>query len=317
VATYFVTGGTGFLGAYVIRDLLAANHRVTAFDLFPDRPMLELVAGPGPARDVRVVRGDVTLAAQLFGALREAAAEAIVHLASPLPPESELDTTASMRTMTEGHVNVLEAARIFGLRRVVWASATSVFGRPEHHGGLETAVPNDAPHFPETLYGIWKSANERLAALYFTRSGVDSIGLRFNQGYGPGKKRGRPFGYQLFEYALLGQPYRVPYGDDLVNWQYIEDIAAVIVRALDGPPTRTRVFNTTGEVITMRETVDLLRGFLPGARLDLEPGRTGLAWRFDTTALREEIGFGTPLSVAEGFQRTIATMQHWRDAGKW
>ena len=70
MATYFVTGGTGFLGAYVIRDLLAANHRVTAFDLFPDLPMLELVAGPGPARDVRVVRGDVTLAAQLFGAVR-------------------------------------------------------------------------------------------------------------------------------------------------------------------------------------------------------------------------------------------------------
>ena len=46
MATYFVTGGTGFLGAYVIRDLLAANHHVTAFDLFPDLPMLELVGTP-------------------------------------------------------------------------------------------------------------------------------------------------------------------------------------------------------------------------------------------------------------------------------
>jgi len=145
----------------------------------------------------------------------------------------------------------------------------------------------------------------------------DSIGLRFNQGYGPGKKRGRPFGYQLFEHALLGLPYRVPYGDDLVNWQYVEDIAAVIVRALHTSTTRTRVFNTTGEVITMRQTVDVLAELLPDARLELEPGRTGLVWRVDTAALREQLGVGAPVTVREGFARTVATLRAWRDAGTW
>ncbi|HXJ80266.1 MAG TPA: NAD(P)-dependent oxidoreductase [Candidatus Methylomirabilis sp.] len=317
MGAYLVTGGTGFIGAYVVRDLLASDHRVAVFDLFPDLPMLELVAGPAAAERVSVIRGDVTIATQIFGAVREAGAEAIVHLASPLPPESERDASSSLYGITEGHVNVLETARILGLRRVVWASVTSVFGRPEHHGGLDAAVANDAPHFPETLYGIWKSANERLASLYFARFGVDSIGLRFNQGYGPGKKRGRPFGYQLFEHALLGLPYRVPYGDDLVNWQYVEDIAALIVRALHAPTTRTRVFNTTGEVVTMRDTAALLASMLPGARLELEPGRAGLVWRVDTTALRDELGAGAPVPVREGFARTIATLRGWKEAGKW
>jgi nucleoside-diphosphate-sugar epimerase len=199
----------------------------------------------------------------------------------------------------------------------VWASVTSVFGRPEHHGGLDVSVANDAPHFPETLYGIWKSTNERLSGLYFDRFGVDSIGLRFNQGYGPGKKRGRPFGYQLFEHALLGLPYRVPYGDDLVNWQYVEDIAAVIVRALHASTTRTRVFNTTGEVITMRQTVDVLAELLPQARLELEPGRTGLVWRVETAALREHLGVAAPVTVRDGFARTVDTLRAWRDAGTW
>jgi len=108
---------------------------------------------------------------------------------------------------------------------------------------LDVAVANDAPHFPETLYGICKSANERLSALYFERFGV--------------------------------------------------------------------------EVITMRQTVDVLAELLPDARLELEPGRTGLVWREDTAALREQLGVGAPVTVREGFARTVATLRAWRDAGTW
>jgi len=116
-------------------------------------------------------------------------------------------------------------------------------------------------------------------------------------------------GYQLFEHALLGLSYRVPCSDDLVNWQYVEDIAAVIVRALHVPTTRTRVFNTTGEVITMRQTVDVLAELLPNARLELEPGRTGLVWCVDAAALREQLGVGAPVTVREGIARTVATLR--------
>ena len=316
MTTCLVTGGTGFIGAYVVRDLIGASHDVTVIDVQPDLPTLRLIA-PAAADRVRVIRADVAVAPQLFAAIAETRPEIILHLASPLPPQSEEDASESLRVMTDGHVNVLEAARIFGVRRVVWASATSVFGRPEHHGGLDVPVPNDAPHYPETLYGICKSTNERLSALYRQRFRVDSIGLRFNQGYGPGKKRGRPFGYRLFEHALLGEPYRVPYGDDLVNWQYVEDIATIIIRAAQAPPTRAHVFNTTGDVITMRETVKVLTDLLPGAPLELEPGMTGLTWRYDTTTLEAEIGPPPPVAVADGFRRTIATLRAWKEAGLW
>lgn len=103
-------------------------------------------------------------------------------------------------------------------------------------------VADDAPHYPATLYGITKSANERLATLYRSRHGVDAIGLRFCQGYGPGKRRGRPFGYQMFEKAVLGAACSVPYGDDLINWQSVEDMAEITLglsTRLTAAPTST------------------------------------------------------------------------------
>jgi nucleoside-diphosphate-sugar epimerase len=314
---YLITGGTGFLGCYVTRELLAAGHSVACFELRPDLTTLELVAGRSAGPDLTILPGDVTQPMQLVAAASQLRPDVLIHLASPLPPDTERDATLALTGMTQGHVNVLETARIVGAKKVVWASATSVFGRPAHHGGLESTVPNDAAHHPETLYGIFKSANERLAEFFWERHGVDAIGLRFCQVYGPGKRRGRPFGYRLFEHALLGEPYLVPYGDDVVNWQYVDDVAALIVRVSHAPPTRTRTFNTTGQVLSMSQTLDILRDLLPQARLELEPGTTGLVWHYDTAALEREVGVGPPTPVHEGFERTIATMRQWKDAGVW
>jgi len=300
----------------VVRDLLRAGHPVVVFDLMPDARTLALIAS-GANRQVTVVRGDVRSPAELMAAAKLGALDTIVHLASLLPPETERDAASSLQQMVQGHINVLDAARLFDVRRVVWASAPSVFGNPRRFGGTDAEVPNDAPHYPETLYGICKSTNERLAELYRREFNVDSIGLRFCQGYGPGKRRGRPFGYELFEKALLGEPYAAPYGDDMMNWQYIEDMAALVVRACEAPRTETRVFNTTGDVLSMRDSVALLKSMLPQARLEAAPGTMGLAWKYDTAPLEREIGVRGRTPIRDGFAKTIATLQHWKAEGLW
>ncbi len=199
----------------------------------------------------------------------------------------------------------------------MWASAASVFGPPERHGGADVTVANDAPHYPVTLYGICKSANERLSAFYWERYAVDSVGFRFCQGYGPGKRRGRPFGYQMFEKALLGIPYTLPYGDDVINWQHVDEMAEIIVRASRAGPGPTRIFNTTGQVVPMREAAALLRRLAPRARLSLEPGTAGLVWRYDASRLEAELGFRSRIGVEEGFRRTLDTLRAWKEAGTW
>lgn len=314
---YLITGGTGFLGSYVVRDLLRDGEAVTLYDLRPDEQTLGLVAGREAIARCTIVQGDVTSAPQLFAAVRDANPSVIVHLASPLPPDSERDTTVSLAQMTQGHVNVLEAARVLGVEKVVWASATSVFGPPERHGGVDVTVANDAPHYPVTLYGICKSANERLATLYWERHGVDSVGFRFCQGYGPGKRRGRPFGYQMFESALLGRPCVLPYGDDVINWQPVDEMAEIVLRASRAAPGPTRVFNTTGEVVPMRDSVALLARLAPQAKVSVEPGTAGLVWRYDASRLEAELGFRTRTRIEEGFRRTLETLRAWKEAGTW
>lgn len=293
-----ITGGAGFLGRRTAELLSEAGAEVSLVDVRP-------VSGGRWS----VLPIDISSATDVFTIIGEIRPDYVVHLASLLPPESEARWARSEMVIVGGFVSLLEAARAFSVRRVVWASATSVFGDPVHHGGLDVEVPNDAPHYPSTIYGICKSSCERIAELYYKRYTLDTLGLRFAQGYGPGKERGRAFGYELFEAVAARIPYRVPFGNDLINWQYLDDMAELIVRALHVQPTQTRVFNTSGEVLTMKETVALLEELAPGCELQVEPGVTGLAWRYDTSELEREFGRVRITSARDGFTKTLDALR--------
>jgi nucleoside-diphosphate-sugar epimerase len=312
-----ITGGTGFIGSYVARDLLARGAKVTLVDLKPDLDTLRLVCGEDVEGRVAIVAANMSVGSEVTEAIALSRPEVVVHLASLLPPEAERSTEAALAGITGSHVATLEASRLFGVKRLIWASATSVFGPPERHGGIERTVGDDAPHWPVTLYGIAKSANERLGLLYRERHGLDCIGFRFCQGYGPGKRRGRPFGYQMFEKAILGEPYAVPYGDDIINWQYVEDIAQILMNAIDMPYRGIPVYNTSGEVLSMRETLEILRELAPRAKIEANPGTAGLVWRYAADALARDNGFRNATPVREGFARTLDTMKAWQQLGRW
>lgn len=310
---YLITGGTGFVGTYLTRNLLERGDEVVLYDLKPNRRALEDVVGAGNMKRIKIVTGDVTDIDQLEKAAADYSAGMIIHLANPLPPVSEEDPLRSLKLITLGHLNALEVTRRLKLKKMVWAGVTSVFGMPEKHGGTSFSleIGNDAPQYPDSLYGIYKSTNERLCEFYRTNYGVDSVGLRLGQGYGAGKRTGRPFGIELFKHVLSGEPYDVPNGDDIVNWQYVEDIAELFVRAIDAPPLKHLVFNTTGEVITMKETLQICRELYPDCKLNPLPGTCGILWKYDTEILKEELGEFKVTPVREGFKKTMEDMRKY------
>src|SRR4051812_22842085 len=128
--TVLITGGSGFVGSYVARDLLRAGSRPVVVDTVLEPGILELVV-PEPDRDGLVLeRADVADGWLLLRLCERHAVSAIVHLASPLTKSVRESPAAALGAMVGGTANVCEVARALRLPRVVWASSLAVFGSP-------------------------------------------------------------------------------------------------------------------------------------------------------------------------------------------
>jgi UDP-glucose 4-epimerase len=228
----------------------------------------------------------------------------IIHLSSMLHPASNENPALAERTNNLGQVNVLECARLFAIRKIVWASSVVVFGPP----GMYTAeyLPNDAPHAPTHVYGACKSHCEFLANHYQKTWGIEHIGLRFTIVYGPGRTRGATsFVNRLMIEPALGKPSVVPYGDEIIDWQYVEDIASLVIKCSRIGPTRTHIFNTRFDVRSILDAKKYIQSLIPEAGITLEPGIFGIAWKLDDSVLQEEIGFTPAYPMEKGILATI------------
>src|SRR5262249_24443632 len=140
-----VTGAGGQVGTDLIPLLVAAGHEVAAFDL-AKQPA-------GLPSGVRWIQGDVTLPEEVFDAVKSSKAESIFHLAAILSATGEKIPFRTWRVNMDGTRNVLEAARAFSSRQVIFASTIAAFGP-----GLPDPVGNDVSMRPTTMYGITKVA---------------------------------------------------------------------------------------------------------------------------------------------------------------
>ena len=285
-----VTGGAGFIGSYVVRELIKAGETVVAYDFQISRNALDHVLNEEQRSLVHLVEGDVTDGAKIREMIDKHNIEAIAHLASPLSSQTEANAALAIRNMIQAQQVILEVARAARLRKVVWASSNGVYGSRERY--IELPLPNDAPHYPTSLYGACKSFNEAMATHYFEKYRVDSVGLRFPMVYGVGRMRGAAmFMSDIIAKPALGQPCFVPMADAVYNWLYVVDAASLVVQALRAGRTSTRSFNVGSEVASMRRAVEIIREWLPDAVFDLEPGEYLLVAEFDCSALKNEVGF--------------------------
>src|SRR5262245_37367516 len=305
---YFVTGGTGFIGAYATRVLLEAGHQVTVFDLMPNREFLADILGAPPGDNVRVVSGDVTDMPLILRTMHEAQAERVVHLAATLSISSEANPLRTLRVNCEGLINVFEAALALGVTKVVWASSVAVFGGSERD---EERIANNAHHAPLGLYGAVKSMNESLARHYKRQRGLDNVGLRFTTVYGYGKAltipRGTGVDYltELLEKPAAGEPGVIHNGDDVPDWLYVEDVGRAITLAAEAPPCPEVGLTICGESRPMSEAVAYVRTLLPHANIHLTPGRQSGRMHYDPSTTEAAIGYSPQFPMEEGFRRTI------------
>jgi nucleoside-diphosphate-sugar epimerase len=213
-----------------------------------------------------------------------------------------------LRVNCEGTINIFEAALTFNVEKVVWASSIAVFGPPRRRPPGEIA--NDAYHQPNDLYGACKAMNEQLGR-HYRRRGLDCTGVRFSVVYGYGKAltiargTGADFLSELIDKPALGQPGMAPYGNEILDWLYVEDAARAVVLASNALRNRSIGLNICGERSTVQGVATRLKHLLPSAPLTVQPGAWGGAMHFETATTEAEINYSPQFSLEEGLRRNI------------
>lgn len=298
-----VTGGSGFLGAWVVRQLAEAGHEPLVFDVVGDRSKVAEIAGQRVARDMVWVVGDIRKAQDVSIAAQ--GCDAIIHLAGVLTPACQQSPVRGAEINLIGTLNVFEAARQHGIHSIAYASTAGVFGREDNVHPV-----------PETHYGAFKLACEGSARAYWQDVGIGSVGFRPFVVYGPGRDGGLSAGPSLAcRAAAKGEAYAIPF-TGRCGMVYVEDAAALFVRAALQRHEGAHVFNLVGEEASMDDVIAGIRATVPDARLSSEGPSLPISVGQTETGLDAHFPGMTRTSLADGLKATIRFYQEQSAAAR-
>ena len=308
-----ITGSAGFIGMYVAERLLARGDTVIGIDNLNDYYDVALkearLARLTPNSGFRFVKLDLADRAGMAALFKQERPDAVINLAAQAGVRYSLkNPLAYADSNLIGFVNVLEGCRHNGVKHLLYASSSSVYGGNQK---VPFAEDDNVDH-PVSLYAATKKANELMAYSYSHLYGIPSTGLRFFTVYGPW---GRPdMAYFSFTQAILaGKPIDVfNHGKMQRDFTYIDDIAEGVVRILDKPPVDTpphTVFNIGNhQPVQLMEFIGTLENALGRKAtcnfLPMQDGDVPITYA-ETSRLRTSVGFSPSTPLAEGIGRFV------------
>ncbi|AVW89658.1 NAD-dependent epimerase/dehydratase family protein [Celeribacter baekdonensis] len=290
-----VTGGTGFLGAFVARELVAQGLRPRVFDRKLNAETLDFVRG-GLSQSCEGVAGDVTQHEDVARAMDGCGA--VVHLAGLMTVDCKVDPLRAAQVNLIGSQTVMDLAIKNGAERLAYASSSAVYGSGE---GI---LPN-----PETLYGVHKLAIEGMARCAWLDHGLPSVGFRPYIVYGPGESRGIAAGPSIaLRAAALGQSATIQFSGP-VGFVHVSDVARAFVAGLFDAWEGAQVYDLHGVSATVDGFISALRRAVPDAAV------SGTGPRLKTPVLLQGGGHSDwfdALRVTSLEEGIAETLSHWR-----
>lgn len=295
-----VTGGTGFIGSYLVKELLKEGEKIVIFDYMPDTSLLEDIKG-----DYKLLTGDISSLRDVMCAVLENEITDIFHLAFVLAETCEENPFKGFDINLKGILNLLEAARICNVKKFVFVSSISVFGKD-----AEEPVKNDAPKNPLTFYGITKLASEHICLWYNRKYNLDVRGVRFTWVFGPGRKRGitRLFSSQILDCIAKEKVVEIENPDEKGDWLYVKDAVKALLLAWRARRPKKRIYNIAGGTHSIREVVEIARRIVPDATVEYKGNRIVLSpypSSYNDRWAREEFGWSPSYSIEDAVKEHL------------
>jgi nucleoside-diphosphate-sugar epimerase len=307
LANVLITGGAGFIGSHLAHALVARGDRVRVLDNF-DTGLEKNLDAIRDRIDLREV--DLTDADGVASACE--GMDYVLHEgALPSVPRSVKEPKPSHATNINGTFNVLEGARLAGVRRVVYAASSSAYGNQPGFPRIETMAPQ-----PLSPYAVQKLTGELYMQAYWRVYGLETICLRYFNIFGARQVPGSPYSGVMARFILLmmrgERPTIFGDGEQGRDFTHVDNVVSANLLAMDAAATSAagRVFNIAcGQRHTLNETYEVLATLLGFAHPPIYgPEREGdvrdsLA---DITAASEALGYVPRTGFEDGLRRTVA-----------
>ena len=300
-----ITGANGFIGSHTTLLMESLGHKVVPMDVAPRSPDLSLLGIKTTSHAM-----NVTDAAAFRALCEKEKPTHVFHAAHPPRDESPSVIAYCYHAMT----NILEAAKEFGIKRVVYSSSASIYGQLKKVDGSLVKEEDAVTIYPTYFYRAAKTVSEWMGDFYKEKHGVDFVALRYSSVYGPGLYRSIPLELKR---GILGQPCRPFLTRPLDDLIYIDDVADAVNRALFADKPLSRAYNIgLDKAYVNEDLVKAIRKALPDLKFEIgqHPNAAEVAPHrmrspLDISRAKTELGWAPKIYLEEGIAQLAAWLK--------
>lgn len=264
-----ITGGTGFIGREIVRLLLErGTDEIAIFHHSPNSPRrLSAVADK-----IEWIQGDIGEFTHVMSAVEQVRPDSIYHMSAMLSIPSDADPASAIRANAMGTFYVLEAARLFNVKQVIFASSIGTYG----YDIATPTIDDTTVQRPLLLYGATKIFGEHLGLFFRRKYGLDFRGIRYQQIIGPGIKTPgvTQFMSHMIEQSINGSPFTINVKPETrVPVMYVKDAAQATIQLADAPAQQIKMVNylINGHFPSAAELADIVHSKFTDAKIDFQP----------------------------------------------